>query len=234
MTTLLLNEWYGPVEQGEGPALGQLCLFLRTANCNLKCAWCDTKYSHDWNLYDRQEEEHRVSVETIIGQLRVMSQRGSVNLVILSGGEPCLQSLALYELMTAMPDLTFDIETAGTIYPGDSMMARLRNVVVSPKLVSSGNEGRRPIRLDILRKFANWPKTSFKFVIGDENDIDEMMDLLPFLHRKPWEGIYLMPLGATKGQLAETSPKVQRWARELNMNYTPRRHIELYGTRRGI
>jgi 7-cyano-7-deazaguanosine (preQ0) biosynthesis protein QueE len=228
-----VNEIYGPVEQGEGPALGEPCLFLRMAGCNLACTFCDSRYAWDWSMYDRTVEEHSFPVEEVTAKLRSLSN-GGTRLVILSGGEPVMQAATLLDLMTAMHDFTFDVETAGTIYPGDSFMARLRNCVVSPKLVSSGNEGRRPIRLDVLQRLARWPKTSFKFVIGDEMDLEEVMDLLPFLPRKPWEGIYLMPLGATKEQLAQTGPLAERLARELNMSYSPRRHIELYGSRRGI
>ncbi|MDP8906059.1 MAG: 7-carboxy-7-deazaguanine synthase QueE, partial [Thermoproteota archaeon] len=34
--------------QGEGSYAGTPCIFLRLATCNLKCAWCDTKYTWDW------------------------------------------------------------------------------------------------------------------------------------------------------------------------------------------
>ena len=37
--------------QGEGVNLGNPCIFLRLAGCNLKCAWCDTKYTWDWDKY---------------------------------------------------------------------------------------------------------------------------------------------------------------------------------------
>ncbi len=195
---------------------------------------CDTKYALDWSIYDRSVEERRLSLEEVRAQLRLLAVQSNTWLTILSGGEPCLQSLALYELMTDMPEMTFDLETAGTIWPGDPMMARLRNVVVSPKLLSSGNENRRPIRIPILRRFAEWPKTAFKFVIGDEYDIEEAMDLLMILHRQPKDNVWFMPLGATPEQLRENSPKVQRWADQNGARYTPRRHVELYGARRGI
>jgi 7-carboxy-7-deazaguanine synthase len=233
MTTLRVNELYGPVQQGEGPALGEPCLFLRMANCNLKCDWCDTKYSHDWSIYDRSAEEHFWTKEDVAARLRALSVQSGVKLVILSGGEPCLQSIALSELMRDLPEIEFDIETAGTLWPGDAFVKRLRTAVVSPKLFNSGNIDRRSIRLDVLREFMKWPHVYFKFVVKDELDVVDVTDLLSVLPHPRTKRIYLMPMGATQEQLRETSPHVQRLAERYGFSYTPRRHIELYGAQRG-
>lgn len=233
MTVLMTNEVY-LAEQGEGPALGERCIFLRLANCNLRCSFCDTKYALDWTLYDRSVEEHSTPIGELRDQLRHLSLRTGIRLVIVTGGEPCLQSLALYDLMTDMPEMTFDLETAGTIYPGDPMMARLRHVVVSPKLLSSGNEGRRPIRIPVLSEFAKWPKTAFKFVIGDGYDVEEAVDLLTVLRRQPKDNVWFMPMGTTAEQMAVMNPRVRQWADQYGARFSPRRHIELYGARRGV
>ena len=34
---------------GEGPTQGELATFIRFQGCNLRCKWCDTKYSYDTN-----------------------------------------------------------------------------------------------------------------------------------------------------------------------------------------
>ena len=43
----LVNMFYS--FQGEGKTIGQPRLFIRLAGCNLRCKWCDTKYSWDVN-----------------------------------------------------------------------------------------------------------------------------------------------------------------------------------------
>ncbi len=36
--------------QGEGATAGVPTVFLRLANCNLHCSWCDTRYTWDWGI----------------------------------------------------------------------------------------------------------------------------------------------------------------------------------------
>jgi len=48
--------------QGEGVTAGTPTVFLRLANCNLSCSWCDTKYTWDWQSYDYGRE---VGIRTI-------------------------------------------------------------------------------------------------------------------------------------------------------------------------
>ena len=48
--------------QGEGNNAGKPAVFLRTAECNLKCIWCDTKYTWDWKNYDYSKEVNEISI----------------------------------------------------------------------------------------------------------------------------------------------------------------------------
>jgi len=41
--------------QGEGVNSGVIAVFLRLAFCNLRGSWCDTKYSWDWQHYDKTD-----------------------------------------------------------------------------------------------------------------------------------------------------------------------------------
>ena len=33
--------------EGEGTRAGELCTFIRLAECNLRCSYCDTEYSFE-------------------------------------------------------------------------------------------------------------------------------------------------------------------------------------------
>jgi len=55
----ILAEKFGSF-QGEGPLTGQRCVFVRFSRCDLRCSWCDTKYTWDWTQYDPKEVSERV------------------------------------------------------------------------------------------------------------------------------------------------------------------------------
>ena len=51
--------------QGEGANIGTATVFLRLAQCNLACSWCDTKYTWDWDNYSYEDEVMTLSVEDV-------------------------------------------------------------------------------------------------------------------------------------------------------------------------
>jgi len=90
--------------QGEGPELGTSTLFVRFAECDLRCAWCDTP--HSWRRGPRcrfevaagsarfEERENPVPIETLVAaceRLELPRHRW----LSLTGGEPLLQPEAL-------------------------------------------------------------------------------------------------------------------------------------------
>ena len=47
-------EIFGSID-GEGKRTGQLTTFIRLAGCNLRCIYCDTKYSFDYKKLKKKE-----------------------------------------------------------------------------------------------------------------------------------------------------------------------------------
>jgi len=45
VTDIRISEIFGPTIQGEGPLIGKPTVFVRTAGCDYRCAWCDTLYA---------------------------------------------------------------------------------------------------------------------------------------------------------------------------------------------
>src|SRR4051794_41183262 len=54
--------------QGEGVSIGAPCIFVRLAQCNLHCTWCDTKYTWDFERY-RYEDEVREQPVAEVAQI---------------------------------------------------------------------------------------------------------------------------------------------------------------------
>ncbi|MDR3012015.1 MAG: radical SAM protein [Chitinispirillales bacterium] len=67
--------------QGESTLAGYPCVFVRLAGCNLRCAWCDTSYSHDDN------SGVSTHINDIIGEIA----KFPIKLIEITGGEPLLQ-----------------------------------------------------------------------------------------------------------------------------------------------
>jgi 7-carboxy-7-deazaguanine synthase len=90
--------------QGEGPLTGVRTSFIRTARCNLRCAWCDTTYSFGPGVE-----------RTIPSLLREVQSHGTRN-VCLTGGEPLLQRESV-DLVRALggKGYTTVIETGGSL-----------------------------------------------------------------------------------------------------------------------
>lgn len=102
--------------QGEGCNVGVPCTFVRLAECNLHCAFCDT----DW--WSNSHDEHIAHI----------AQKCMHKLVVVTGGEPTLQAEELKQLIGLLQsqDHIVAIESNGT-YPDYTEFGCY--VVVSPK-----------------------------------------------------------------------------------------------------
>jgi len=109
--------------QGEGPFVGEPCVFVRLAGCNLRCPGCDTDYTSGRRTVDVYELYKEV--KALAGELR---------LVVLTGGEPMRQDIAplVYDLIDG--GFRVQVETNGTIVaPGLPWGDAEFSVVCSPK-----------------------------------------------------------------------------------------------------
>lgn len=83
MFTYKVSEIYRAV-QGEGWHSGMPCTLVRLQGCNLKCAFCDTKYAQD---LDGGEE---LTLTEICDEVKRVHRKGDI--VLLTGGEPTMQT----------------------------------------------------------------------------------------------------------------------------------------------
>ena len=100
--------------QGEGINTGKDVVFLRTALCNLKCSWCDTKYTWDWDNYDYSKEVKELSINQVKDEI----EQFNIKHLVITGGEPMMQADDLVELLSFLkPDYFVEVETIGKIVP---------------------------------------------------------------------------------------------------------------------
>jgi len=93
---------------GEGLRSGEPTIFIRLTGCNLRCAFCDTKYS--W------QGGKSYSVDKIIETVGQIRKRFPADWACLTGGEPLLQDVEPLVKKLKKECYKIHIETNGTVY----------------------------------------------------------------------------------------------------------------------
>lgn len=155
MTTLLpVIETFSSI-QGESTHAGKRCFFIRLAQCNLRCNYCDTTYAWAGGAMRSVEELTREAVASGMGTVE------------LTGGEPLLHD-AVPQLAQMLLDAGLEvlIETNGSLDIGVLPEGCCR--IVDCKLPDSGMAERN--------LFANYelltPRDEVKFVVSSRADFD--------------------------------------------------------------
>jgi organic radical activating enzyme len=208
--------------QGEGPSLGRPAVFLRLSGCNLSCTWCDTKYA--W--YGGEELSVDAVAERVLDLLR--RYRG-VDLLVVTGGEPLLQSEELAELLARLrmevPHLEVEVETNGTVDPR-AVIDYVDRLIVSPKLSNSGlpEEVRRVSEgvIEVVRTRRD--RVYVKVVVEGPGDSEELLRLVEELGVDR-DRIYLMPQASTLEELRRKLPAVVEMAIEYGFRVSDRLQI---------
>ena len=147
-----INEIFFSI-QGESTYVGLPTVFVRTTGCNLRCTYCDTKYSY----YEGEFESQDALVQKILSY--------PTKYICITGGEPLLQKEIL-PLMTELADqgCIISLETSGS----KSLVgvdARVK-IILDVKTPDSGAAD--SFLLDNLEGLPD--STEFKFVICSERD----------------------------------------------------------------
>jgi 7-carboxy-7-deazaguanine synthase len=216
--------------QGEGVNIGKPAVFLRLGLCNLKCIWCDTKYTWDWQTYNPKEQLIEMPLEDIEQEILRYNRK----YLVVTGGEPMIQQNLLIPLLENLKkdDFFIEVETNGTMIPDQLLLNLVDHWSVSPKLQNSGNSQSLREVPECYKLFAGMTSSHFKYVIQREEDFKEMQTLADKYDLVP-ERIVLMPEAQNKENLLDRS----RWLVELCKAYgyifSTRLHILLWGNERG-
>lgn len=152
---LQLSETFYSI-QGESSFAGYPCLFFRLAGCNLRCSYCDAKYTYE-------DPATVTPLSTLLNE----AARYPNALIEITGGEPLLQA-EVYPLMEALlaAGRTVLLETNGSL-----PIARVPQAVVKIidlKCPDSGMAEKMDLaNLDLLA-----PHDEIKFVVSSRADYD--------------------------------------------------------------
>ena len=207
--------------QGEGFSLGLPAVFIRLSGCNLKCDFCDTKYS--WN------EGLEMNSEEVFGRINTLSYKGRV---IITGGEPLCQKDELTYLceMLKMDGWFIECETNGTISPG-KLLEYIDQWNVSPKT----KETLLSINQTPQSFGVHADKLYIKLVV--ESDLHQLAWAKGFKKLNPsfpTDHIILMPCATNiLDQINILKPIIEE-AKKEGYRVSPRLQIIVWGQKKGV
>jgi 7-carboxy-7-deazaguanine synthase len=226
--------------QGEGSTAGKPSVFLRLAGCNLLCKsekWeCDTLA-----LWQKGKWMSLTEVkEKILGAIKDVHQQvlhpENIQLVV-TGGEPLLQSESLVSLLEILPFSRVEIETNGTQKPlhFKERAPEVLQYNISPKLSSSGVDRNKRTDIPTLAFFniLKYRSSIFKFVLFDSDDVTEALFIIKEVDI-PQRRVYFMPAGKSQDELEQTKRFVWQTCMDYGFNYSPRLQIDLFNTKTGV
>ena len=183
---------------------------------------CDTDYARD-SFVDMTIEE-------------VFEKAKHFDRVIITGGEPFLQKEEVAKLTKKLINnkstVKVEIETNGTIKP--VAVSNFNNIIynVSLKLKNSGNDKNDRLKDNVIKWFVQ-AEANFKFVVQNENDVDEV-NMIVTEYGIPKSQVFLMPEGKTTKEQLDRMENIISFAKQYGYNFTPRFHVLLWGDKRGV
>lgn len=160
---------------GEGIYTGCLATFIRLSGCNMRCRYCDTRYSFSGGT--------EMKVSDIVAEAERIGNRH----ITITGGEPLIHNEAK-TLIDALCDSGFivNIETNGSV---DIDKFQRQNTVITMdyKTISSGeNSKMRKEKLEQLRK------CDVLKIVCNESDLDNIKQML--MSTKVFASIFISPI----------------------------------------
>lgn len=225
--------------QGEGPTIGIPVTFVRFFGCNLRCQYGSNKCDSFYSVKGQGKEYKDYTVDETVNEIKKYNNRH----IVFTGGEPLLYQKFIMDIMLQLNnnyengviEYIADVETNGTIPIAFYLHPYINLFVISPKLESSNQEEEfESIRVNLkaLSTF-NMNKSVFKFVVDNDNDLDEAKRILNEMNVST---AYLMPMGENRETIIENSKKLVKYCLDnklYNFIFSPREHIIIWNNERG-
>jgi organic radical activating enzyme len=161
--------------------------------------------------------------------------------IIWTGGEPTIKKhqdaiinftnyLNEYDFKNEQTGVTtyYEIETNGTIHIEDKLFNDLDQINCSPKLSNSGMTVKQRIVPEAIKRIIEHSNYQFKFVISNEDDIEEMFRdfIIPF--NIPLQNVCCMPGMDSQDQFHERTQWVLEMSKKYKFRGLTRLHISAW------
>jgi len=192
--------------QGEGKFAGYPMLFIRVSGCNRKCSYCDTKY-------------HIKGKFMTLKELKKEIVKSKMKYICFTGGEPLLYKRQIVKMIKADDTYReYHIETNGD-FLDEIVMNAFDYTACSPKDIKTLKK--------VKKIYKDWSGCYYDIkVVTDLKKIGT--DMLKYATR-------LMPLTTfdEKKDLL-ISKRVWKYCTENKIIFSPRLHIDVWGSKRRI
>lgn len=153
--TLTVSELFYSI-QGETSYAGSPCAFIRLAGCNLRCSYCDARYTYE-------EEGREMPFEEILA----FAASHPAALVAVTGGEPLLQeNIYPFLKLLVTANRTVLLETNGSLG-----ISRVPGEVVKILDLKCPDSGMHE-QMDFKNLHFLSPRDEVKFVLSSRGDYD--------------------------------------------------------------
>jgi len=129
---------------------------------------------------------------------------------------------------TNLKTVFYEIETNGTIYIDTLLFVKLKQINCSPKLSNSGMSEKQRINPEAIKRIMEHPNYQFKFVISNEEDVQEIFRdfVLPF--GIPLKNVVCMPGLDNQADFHERTQFVMEMAKKYKFRGMSRMHISAW------
>jgi organic radical activating enzyme len=169
--------------------------------------------------------------------------------LVITGGEPLLAWQQIYPVLLSRPEMlrlkeiTFETNGTQLLYPefrhfllnwtlNPTFGRRGPNALtfsVSAKLSCSGESREDAIRPDVVMQYQEVGHTYLKFVIAQEQDAEEALEVLEIYRREGFTGdVYLMPVGGVESVYSLNNRRVAELAMQHGLRYSDRLQVPLF------
>lgn len=215
--------------QGEGVLVGTVSVMVRLWGCNLKCKWCDEKFSL------KPGTGYEISISDLLKKINSYDCKN----VIITGGEPLIYP-DIVELTNELKkrDYHITIETNATI----KRKIKCDLISMSPKLSHSvpNNIGdarkydKIRMNIDAIKYYIKNHNYQIKFVIMYKKDLDEVEKVLLQIGDYNRSKILIMPLASSRRQLFNIQKEVVKMCIEKNLRYCNRLQLQIWGKNKEV
>ncbi len=210
--------------QGEGILTGTVSVIVRLCGCNLKCKWCDEKFS------SKIETGYEISISDLLKKINSYNCKN----VVITGGEPLIH-LEIVELTSKLKRAGYHItvETNATIRKDIkcdlmSMSPKLPHSI--PDNIKDSEEyNKKRININAMKYFIKNYNYQIKFVVRCEKDFDEIEKVLLQIGDYNRSKILIMPLASSMRQLSNIQKEVVKICIEKNLRYCNRLQLQIWG-----